>query len=104
MDYTTCMPKKDTPSLEDKLDVIIHYMHKMDRRDRLRTWGGFLRGVLGLIPIAAVVWSVWYFYEHGDEMLMKITTMATQQAAQVAEERSGDMLQQLQLLFPSGTQ
>jgi hypothetical protein len=66
-------------SMEEKMDQILIYLHRMDRRDRLRTFGGFFRGILGLIPLILVVWSAWYFYAYSDEMIEKITSEAVKQ-------------------------
>ncbi len=93
------MPKKDSLStsdtkhltVEDKLDFIIMYLERMDKRDRLRTWGGFIRGLLGLIPLAIMLASVWYLINHGDEFLQKITEQAARQAMQVTGEAAGSM-------------
>lgn len=66
---------------EQKLDRIAMYLHRMDRRDRMRTIGGFVHGLLALIPMLFFLWSAWYVYEHGDELLQKIAGEAARQAA-----------------------
>ncbi len=92
------MPKKNEPltSTEDKLDVIVECLHRMDRRDRLRAWGGFLRGMLSLIPILAFVLGSWYFYQHGDELMVKIAKTAAEQASEVTKQGTESMMEQLQ--------
>lgn len=99
------MAKKDTTpptTTDEKLDQIVEYLHRMDRRDRLRTWGGFLHGLFSLIPVLILLWSVWYFYEHGDELLQKITKQAASEAARMTEEQSAGFMDQFQEYFPQG--
>jgi len=79
-----------------KLDEILVYLHRMERRDRLRTTGGFVRGMLGLIPLALFVWSAWYFVVHGDEFMKKITTEAVRQSAEYSQ---GSLMEQLDELM-----
>ncbi len=74
--------RSDTPpathelSAEQKLDVIIRYLHRMDRRDQWRTVGGFIRGVFTLVPIIIFLASAWYFYAHGTEFMQQLTDMS----------------------------
>ncbi|PIR48690.1 hypothetical protein COU80_03225 [Candidatus Peregrinibacteria bacterium CG10_big_fil_rev_8_21_14_0_10_55_24] len=95
------MPKKPpaTTSVEEKLDEIVLRLKHLDRRDRLRTIGGFFRGVIGLIPIAVLLLSVWYFYEHGDELLAKIAQQAAEQAASVTQQGAGSFMEQFEGLL-----
>ncbi|MDO8648289.1 MAG: hypothetical protein Q7R81_00735 [Candidatus Peregrinibacteria bacterium] len=72
-------------SIEEKLDRIVLYLHHMDRRDRLRTMGATIRGILGLIPLAITLYFAWYVYHHGDELLTKVTTEAAKQAAEMTK-------------------
>lgn len=63
-------------SMEQKMDMVIAYLHRMDRRDHWRTIGGFFRGVLTLLPILIFLLSAWYFYMHGTEFLQELTDMS----------------------------
>ena len=76
----------------------------MDKRDRLRTWGGFFKGLIGLIPIVVMLGSIWYVYEHGEELLQKITQQAAKEAAAMTSDSAGDIMKQIELVFPGGTQ
>ena len=76
-------PPKNT---KEQLDLILLYLKKMNKRDRLRTIGGFIRGVFGLIPILIMVFVLWYAYAYGDQLLEKITKMAAEQAASMTTE------------------
>jgi cadmium resistance protein CadD (predicted permease) len=101
------MPKKKTDdklTTDDKLDIIVEFLRRMDKRDRLRIWGGFFRGLLGLIPLAVMLFSVWYVYEHGDELLQKITQQAAKEAAAMTSDSAQDILKQFEVIFPGGTQ
>lgn len=69
-------PDTSELSAEQKLDLIVTYLHRMDRRDHWRTIGGFLRGLLTLVPILIFLLSAWYFYAHGTEFLQQLTDMS----------------------------
>lgn len=60
----------------------------MDRRDRLRTIGGFFRGIIGLLPIILVLASAWYVYQNSDKLLKQVTEEAAKQAAKYTEENA----------------
>lgn len=87
-------------SNEDKLDRIVTILEMMNRRDRARTVAGFFRGLLNLIPLLLVIWSAWYFYAHGDELLKKVAAAAAEQAAAVTEKGSSDFMKQIQQYMP----
>lgn len=83
------MAKPPAPqTTEDKLDRIVTILDRMNRRDRLRTIGGFIRGVFSIIPIIIVVFFTWYTIKYGDQLLEKITSMAAQQAGKVAQQNA----------------
>lgn len=70
---------------DDKLDEILQCLQRMDRRDRLRSIGGILRGLIQLLPIALILGSAWYFYGHSDEILRKIAKTAAEQTMSMSE-------------------
>lgn len=83
------MSKKPAPQTTDeRLDLIIEYMRRMDRRDKMRSVGGFINSLIRLIPLAIFVWSTWYFYQNGDDIMRNLTKQAAQQAAQMAGEQA----------------
>jgi len=86
----------DEASLGEKMDMILLYLHRMDRRDKLRTIGGFFRGMLGLIPLVLLLWSTWYFIEHGEEFMQQITSEAVKQSAAYSQDSMMDQLEQYQ--------
>ena len=73
------MPRKSSaptpPALttEQKLDLVVEYLRRIDRRDHWRQIGGFIHGLLALVPMALVLWSAWYFYAHSEEFIRQIT-------------------------------
>lgn len=69
-----------------ELREIKEHLIKMDKRDRLRTMGGFVRTIIGIVPVALLLWSTWYFFTHGDEILKKISAQAALSAANMAKE------------------
>ncbi|MBI3332086.1 hypothetical protein HYZ99_03970 [Candidatus Peregrinibacteria bacterium] len=77
------MPKVPQTA-EDKLDLIVKHLERMDKRDRIRTWGGFVRTILGFIPLLIFIASVWYFYNNADAILKKITEQAAEQALKMS--------------------
>jgi len=83
------MPSAPAPKPpQDKLDRIIELLDRMNRRDKLRTIGGFIRGVFSMIPIIIVVFFTWYSIKYGDQLLQKITSMAAEQAGRVAKQNA----------------
>jgi len=92
------MPPKNpvtaTP-VEEKLDEIVLHLKRLDRRDRMRTIGGFIRGFLALIPLLLLLWSVWYFVQHGDEIMKKIADQAASSAAEFTQQKGQGLLDQL---------
>ncbi|MDP7069531.1 MAG: hypothetical protein QF815_03305 [Candidatus Peribacteraceae bacterium] len=81
---------------EDKLDTIIEHLARMDKRDRLRMWGGFFKGLIALIPAIAFIYGMYYFYQHGDEVMAKIAKVAAEQAMEATTKGTNGLMQQLQ--------
>lgn len=81
---------------EDKLDVIIRHLERIDNRDRLRMYGGLVRSILGFIPTLLLLGSLWYVYSKGDELLRKISMESARAAATYTQQSGSDFLKQLQ--------
>lgn len=108
------MPKKTTPdiepvfinpdskeppvthdmSIEQKLDLIVAYLHRMDRRDHWRTIGGFFHGLITLIPIIIFLLSAWYFLLHGTQIIQQITDMSVKSMAGYSQQGLMDQFNQ----------
>jgi hypothetical protein len=97
------MPKASTSattsSTDQKLDEIIAILSHMNSRDKLRTWGGFVRSILHLIPIVILIGSVWFTYAHWDELLTQITKTAAEQSAAMMQQGTGNLQEQLQKMM-----
>jgi hypothetical protein len=74
------MDKPTRTTTDDKLEEILEHLRNMDKRDRLRTIGGFFRGLLGIIPILALLGSIYVAYYHTDDLMRMIGEQAAQQA------------------------
>ncbi|PIR53702.1 hypothetical protein COU75_04660 [Candidatus Peregrinibacteria bacterium CG10_big_fil_rev_8_21_14_0_10_42_8] len=90
------MTKK--PNEKDKLDTIVWHLERMDKRDKLRTWGSFFKGLMSIIPVIAFIWGAWYFSQHGDEIMAKIAKQAAEQAAEVTKQGTNSILDRMKNL------
>ncbi|GEM_PF-1536825 len=81
--------------VQDRLDMVLLYLHNMDRRDKWRTRGGFLRGLISIIPVLIAVWAAWYFYMYGDILMKKLTMEVVRQSAAYSENTMENRIQQL---------
>ncbi len=86
-------PAEET-SVEAKMEEILVHLRRMDSRDRLRTWGGFVRGIIALIPLILLLWSAWYFVEHGAELMKMIADTAASSAAEYTKSQGSGMYEQ----------
>ena len=99
-------PTESLASIEAKLDDIVKSLHRIDRRDRLRLWGGTLRTLLYLIPRLIFLFRLWYVYNHTDELIRIVSRRAAQQAVEMSREQadgfmesSGNLFEELQRYF-----
>jgi hypothetical protein len=90
------MPHLPPPENDsERLDRILMHIQRIDSRDKMRTWGGFLKSI---ITIGLIVWSTWYFYVHGEELMTKIAETAANQAKKASESQAQDIMLQFQQL------
>jgi hypothetical protein len=89
------LPSASPDRVEAQLDVLIAHLARLDRRDRLRTIGGFFRGLIGLIPLAVFIFSTWYFYNHSAEIMQQITEQSARAAAKYTQSGSQALMKQL---------
>ena len=87
--------------LEDKLDAILLHLEHLDRRDRLRTWGGLIRSLIVVIPTLVFLWGTWYAATHADEIIKKIAEESAKQAAKYTEQQSESFMKRVQGLIPN---
>ncbi len=91
------MPKPIAPaSSSAQLTEILEVLRRMDKRDRLRTWGAFFRSILHLIPLILIIWSTWFAYAHWDELLKEISKAAAESSAAVMQSQGSSFSKQLQ--------
>ena len=94
------MPSKNlttpeaTPTVETKLDEMLMLMRRMDKRDKWRTIGGFVRGMIALVPLVLLLWSAWYFAQHSAEIIKAMSDQAASSAAHYTQQQSSGMLDQ----------
>lgn len=81
---------------DQKLDRIVDILERMNKRDKMRTWGGFVRTIIHFIPLIILIWSVWFTYYHWDELLQEISRAAAEQSAAMLQDQGGDFSKQLQ--------
>jgi len=62
-------PISPKQSVEEKLDVIITYLHRIDRRDKIRMSWTTIHSLLTIIPLILTILSLWYFYMHSADLL-----------------------------------
>lgn len=93
-------PKEATPvltSTDDKLDRIITYLHRMDRRDRMRMIGSSVHSVIWLVSTILVLYGLWYFTMHAPQMIQEATTrMMEQSLGGGSTSSNGGWMEQLQ--------
>lgn len=85
--------KKEMPkSTDGKLEEILLHLRRMDKRDRLRMWGSFFRGLIGVLPILLFLYGAWYFYQNGEDVMQKMIQESAKQAAEVMKTSAGGFL------------
>lgn len=80
-------------SIEEKMDVILDVLKRMDRRDRMRTIGGFIRGIISIIPIILFLWATWWTIENWDELLDTLIKKSATEAQRISEESTQNFLE-----------
>src|SRR5690348_8731297 len=67
--------------LDEKLDMIIGYLHRAEGRDRMRMASVYIRSLLGILSLGLLFWSFIYFIYHGQEFIKMVTSEAVKQSA-----------------------
>lgn len=87
--------------VEERLDIIVEYLRRAERRDRWRAVGSFVRSIVALIPFIAFAGSLWYVYVHGEDLMDKIAESAAQRAATYSQDSMGNILDRIQQYLPN---
>lgn len=90
--------------MEERMDVILQYMHRFERRDRLRTVGSTVRNVIAIVPFIIFLGSLWYVYVYGEDLLQKVADEAARSAAKYSQQSAEGFIDQLQDYLPKGAQ
>lgn len=91
------MSKPSAPvSANAQLAEILELLRRMDKRDKLRTWGGFFRSILHLIPLALIIWSTWYAFANWETLLKEVSKAAAESSAAVMQNQGSGFSKQLQ--------
>lgn len=103
--YTLPMPLKSAErestgtDIGAKLDIIIEYMERLDRRDKHRTQAHYIRTFLALISTGVFLWSIWYFTVNMDEIMRRMTEQTTRMMMEQSAEGSEAMMEQFRQMF-----
>lgn len=91
------IPAKEQTT-DEKLDVIIQYLHRIERRDHLRMVGSTVHSVLWLGSTILVLFSLWYFTQNIPQMVDLMTKQIIQQSmgGGTSTSSSGSWMEQLQ--------
>lgn len=95
-------PPPEPKTVEEKLDVMIMHLERMDRRDKMRMWGSFFHSLMTIIPMLFFVWSTWYLYAHFDDIMGTMLEQSAKSAAAATGQGYEDILEQLKNTFGMG--
>lgn len=84
-----------TTTQEEKLDLIATYLERMDRRDKMRMWGGMIRSIIALIPIIFFLWSTWYVFMHFDDIISTVVQQTAEQAATTTGQNYDEIMKKI---------
>ena len=65
--------------------MIVHYLEKMNHRDRLRMFGSFFKSIIMMLPVLVFLWSAWYFYVNGERLLRDIVSDVSRSTVQATQ-------------------
>lgn len=87
---------------EQKLDLMVMHLERMDRRDKWRLWGGYIHSLFTLVPMIFFIWSTWYLYAHFDEIMGSMMRQAGANAAVSTGQSYEDVMKQIREAFGMG--
>jgi hypothetical protein len=94
--------ERKTVSIDDigrSVQEIAVTLQRMERRDRVRTWGSMVRSTLSLLPLLIFLWSLYYVYKNGEALLQQIIRETVNQTASFAPDSQGNIFQELERFF-----
>ncbi len=87
---------------EQKLDLMVMHLERIDRRDKYRMWGSYVHSLFTLIPMLFFIWSTWYLYAHFDEIMGMMMQQTAQRAATTTGQSYDDVMKQVREAFGMG--
>jgi len=84
-----------SPTVDEQLEHIVTYLHHLDRRDRIRTIGGFVRAIISILPVFVFLYSAWYLVNNWDKILTEVSNKAAASAAQYTKGFSSEAIDKL---------
>lgn len=79
---------------DEKIDLIVMYLHRMDRRDKLRMTSGIIHSILSVIPLILSIAAFWYLYTHGAELISQAARDMFTGSSNTEQQGFMDQLQQ----------
>jgi hypothetical protein len=93
------VPKTTDEKILERLDEISMHMKRLDTRDRWRTAGSTIRGVLSFVPFLISVWFAWYLYAHFDDVMRSAMRAAAEHTMEATKNGSNTLMDQLKSYF-----
>ncbi len=90
------MEKNVTKTDSETLTAMLSEIQALNRRDRLRTIGGFFRGLLAMIPTAIFLYGLWYFSVNQDSVVKYIMDRAAVSASEFTTKANQQLMQEFQ--------
>lgn len=88
---TTSPEDAETPeSIEAKLDRVLEYLHRMERRDRTRMIGSTIHSMIWFVSIIFVFWSSYYFLKNAPELMGTMTKQMMEQSMGIGGSATTD--------------
>lgn len=97
----TSVPQTHEERMEQMMTEMNAALHRMDMRDRTRMIWGTVKSLINLIPMLLLLWSTYYLFVHGPELIQMITSQTVKQMTGIGSSPSSDsnnsnMLQMLE--------
>lgn len=77
---------------DEKLDMMVYYLRRMDHRDKLRTWGGFVQSLVRIGGMVFFVYITWWSIVNADVLIDKVASAAAKQAANIAGQSTSQVV------------